>query len=102
MCGRVFYVSSDNSPANERSETVARALEERVFSVYGYPKLLLSDRAKGFVGDGLKWLCKHMGVAKINTTGLVPTAASPVERFHRGLSASLTVICNRAKNDWAF
>ena len=54
------------------------------------------------MSDGLKWLCKHIGVVKINTTGLVPTAASPVERFHRGLSASLTVICNRAKNDWAF
>ena len=43
-----------------------------------------------------------MGIAKINTTGLVPTAASPVERLHRGLSASLTMLCNTAKNDWAF
>jgi hypothetical protein len=86
---------------NERSETVGRALQQRVFSVYGYPRILLSDRAKGFVGDGLKWLCRHIGVAKIHTTGLLPTGASPVERYHRSLSAALTVTCNRAKNDWA-
>ena len=29
---------------NERSETVVRALQKRFFSVYGYPRLLLSDR----------------------------------------------------------
>ena len=87
---------------NEKSETVGRALQQRLFSVHGYPRLLLSDRAKGFVSDGLKWLCKHLGIVKVNTTGLLPTGASPVERFHRGLGASLTMICNKAKNDWAF
>ena len=87
---------------NEKSETVGRALQRRLFSVHGYPRLLLSDRAKGFVSDGLKWLCKHLGVVKINTTGLLPTGASPVERFHRGLGASLTIVCNKAKKDWAF
>ena len=87
---------------NERSETVAKALHRKLFSVHGYPKLLVSDRAKGFVGDGLKWLCKHLGIAKINSSGYIPTCAAPVERLHRGLSASLTVICNTARNDWAF
>jgi hypothetical protein len=87
---------------NEKSETVGRALQQRLFSVHGYPKLLLSDRASGFVSDGLKWLCKHLGVVKANTTGILPTGASPVERFHRGLGASLTMICNQIKNDWAF
>jgi hypothetical protein len=87
---------------NEKSETVGRALQQRLFSVHSYPRLLLSDRAKGFVSDGLKWLCKHLGIVKVNTTGLLPTGASPVERFHRGLGASLTMICNKAKNDWAF
>ena len=87
---------------NEKSETVGRALQEKLFSVHGYPKILVSDRAQGFVSDGLKWLCKHLGVAKINTTGLLPTGASPVERYHRSLGASLTMICNKAKKDWAF
>jgi transposase InsO family protein len=87
--------------ANERSETVGRMLQQRFFSVHGYPRIILSDRAKGFVGEGLKWVCKHIGVAKIHTTGLLPTGASPVERWHRSLNASLTMLCNRAKNDWA-
>ena len=64
--------------------------------------MILSDRAKGFVSDGLKWLCKHMGIAKINTTGLLPTGAAPVERYHRSLGASLTMVCNKSKNDWSF
>jgi transposase InsO family protein len=87
---------------NERSETVGRALLQRLFSVYGYPKLILSDRAKGFVSDGLKWRCTQMGIAKINTTGLLPTGAAPVERYHRSLGASLTMVCNKSKNDWSF
>jgi hypothetical protein len=87
---------------NDKSETVAKALQQRLFSVYGYPRLLLSDRANGFVSDGLKWLCKHMGIVKVNTTGLLPTGASPVERYHRSLSASLTMVCNQAKSDWSF
>jgi transposase InsO family protein len=87
---------------NERSETVGRALNEHLFSVHGYPKLLMSDRAKGFVSRGLKWLCKHLGIAKILSTGLLPTACSPVERYHRSLGATLTMVCNNAKNDWSF
>ena len=87
---------------NEKSETVGRALQQRLFSVHGYPRLLLSDRAQGFVSDGLKWLSRHLGVVKINTTGLLPTGASPIERFHRGLGASLTMVCNKAKQHWAF
>ena len=69
---------------NERSETVGRALMTHLFHVYGYPRIILSDRAKGFVGAGLKWVCKQVGVAKMNTTGLLPTGASPVERYERG------------------
>jgi hypothetical protein len=62
----------------------------------------LSDRARGFVSDGLKWLFKHLDIAKVNTTGLLPTGASPVERYHRSLGESLTMICNRAKSDRSF
>ena len=67
---------------NEKAETVARALHKHIFAVHGYPKLLLSDRAKSFVSKGLRWLCAHLGVAKVNTAGLAPTAASSVERTH--------------------
>ena len=51
---------------NERAETVARALQKHLFSIHGYPKITLSDRAQGFVSKGLKWLCAHLGIAKHN------------------------------------
>jgi len=86
--------------ANEQAETVARALHKYLFSVHGYPKILLSDRASGFVSKGLQWLCKHIGVAKIYTTGYLPTGAAPVERWHRHLNEALTGLCNRAGDDW--
>ena len=85
---------------NEKAETVARALHKHIFATHGYPKMLLSDRAKSFVGKGLRWLGAHLGVAKVNTAGLAPTAASSVERTHRGLNASLTMVCNEARDDW--
>ena len=86
---------------NENSETVGRMLNKYLFSVHGYPKIILSDRAKGFVSAGLKWLCKHVGVAKVHTTGLLPTGAASVERWHRHLNAALTMACNMAKTDWS-
>ena len=55
---------------NESSETVGRALQKHLFSIPRYPHLLLSDRAKGFVSKGLRWMCARMGIAKVNTTGL--------------------------------
>ena len=60
--------------ANEKAETVAKALHKYLFSVHGYPRIMLSDRAQGFVSAGLKWLCKHIGVAAITTTGLLQRA----------------------------
>ena len=36
----------------------------------------------------------------MNTAGLAPTAASSVERTHRSLNASLTMVCNEARDDW--
>lgn len=88
--------------ADEGAETVGKALLKYVFSVHGFPRLILSDRAKGFVSKGLKWVCRHVGVAKIETTGLIPSRGnSPVERFHRSLNAALTMMCNRSRNDWS-
>ena len=60
---------------NETAETVARSLQRHLFSIHGYPTLLLSDRAQGFVSKGLRWMCARRGIAKVNTTGLSPTAA---------------------------
>jgi hypothetical protein len=85
---------------NEKAETVALALHKHLFSVHGFPKLILSDRAQGFVSKGLIYLCKHLGIAKIETTGLLPRGNSNVERTHASLNAALTMFCNRAKNDW--
>lgn len=85
---------------NEKAETVARMLHRYLFSVHGYPKLILSDRAKGFVSKGLQWLYGHLGIARVLTTGRLPTGNSSVERTHRGYNAALTIVCNRAKNDW--
>ena len=69
---------------NEKAETV----QKHLLSIHGYPKIILSDRAQGFVHKGLQWLCAHLGIAKVNTTGLLPTGASPVERYHRNLNAA--------------
>ena len=85
---------------NEKAETVALALHKYLFSVHGYPKLILSDRAQGFVSKALRFLCKHLGIAKVFTTGLLPKGNANVERMHAGLNAALTMFCNRGKNDW--
>ena len=84
---------------DERAPTIGLALLREVFQHYGFPTILLSDRAHGFASKGLRWLCKYLGIAKIQTLGL-RSCANPVERYHRGLDKSLTVLCNSHRNDW--
>ena len=83
---------------NERAHTVGLALLHEVSQHFGYPKLLLSDRAHGFASRGLTWLCRYLGIAKISTMAL-RSNANPVERTHSLLNKIMSVLCNTHRDD---
>ena len=85
---------------NREATTVMKALYEHLFCLYGMPVRILSDRGKEFIDTGLMDLCAWLGIRKITTTGYQPQANGHVERFHRYLNASMTILSRGNVGQW--
>jgi len=85
---------------NHTAPTVARALMVNVFSRFGVPLQLLSDRGPEFESDLFKELCQWMGIDKIKTTAYRPSTNGMVERYHRTLNSILGKIIREDQRNW--
>lgn len=68
---------------------VAEVLDDRVFSYFGLPEELHSDRGAQFEGDLMTELCRLWRVMKTRTTPYHPQSNGVVERGNRTLGDSL-------------
>ena len=66
-------------------ETVARTLYDNYFSVFGFPRCLMSDQAPEFVGKVLTALCDVLDVKQPRTSAYQPQSNGFVERAHQTL-----------------
>ena len=62
---------------DQKAKTLAAVLYERLFTVFGAPERLMSDRGANFTSSILKELCQIMGVDKCTTTPYHPQSNSP-------------------------
>ena len=85
---------------NRKMETVVQALHSHLICVFGMPSALLSDQERAFTSEVTKGLLRKLGIAKLDTSGYMPTGNSRCERFHRYLNASLTMFVDERKADW--
>ena len=85
--------------ASRKIKSVVHALMF-IFNQFGFPKVLVSDCEKSFVGPIVRELMKKFGTRKANTTGWQPQANATIERWHRWFKAELTIFANKNKNDW--
>jgi len=85
---------------NHTAETVARALMQHVFSRFGFPLQLLTDRGAEFEGQLFSELCRHMEIDKLRTTAYRPATNGMVERYHRTLNSILGKIVSENQRDW--
>ena len=65
--------------------TVAEVLDDRVFSYFGLPEELHSDRGSQFEGELMTKLCRFWGITKTRTTPYHPQSNGVVERGNRTL-----------------
>jgi transposase InsO family protein len=86
---------------NREQSTVIHALHRHVVCVFGPPSRFVSDREQSFVSGVTKGLFELMGVAMSHTTAYHPQTNGSCERFHRYLSATLTMFVNEHKTDWS-
>ena len=86
--------------ANHTANTVARALMTHVFSRFGAPVHLLTDRGPEFESELFTQLMKWMEVDKLRTTAYQPSTNGAVERFHRTLNTMLGKVVKESQRDW--
>ena len=70
---------------NHTAHTMARVLYNEFFSVFGFPRQLMSDQAAEFMGQVISELCDLMGVTKIRTSPYHPQTNGAVKRVHQTL-----------------
>ena len=98
MCLFTRYVIAVPLP-NKKATSVADALFVHAFGVHGLPATVRSDEGKEFVNAALTSLYRRWGIEPITTGGYRPWA-NPVERYHRYLNSSMTVLSTTFGEDW--
>ena len=65
--------------------TMAHVLYNGFFSVFGFPRQLMSDQASEFMGQVISELCDLLGITKIRTSPYHPQTNGTVKRVHQTL-----------------
>jgi len=71
-----------------------------VFSTFGAPQQLLTDRGSEFESELFRELMKWMEIDKLRTTPFHPACNVTVEHFHRTLNSMLAKTISETQRDW--
>jgi RNase H-like domain found in reverse transcriptase/Reverse transcriptase (RNA-dependent DNA polymerase)/Integrase zinc binding domain/Integrase core domain len=85
---------------DQTAQSVAGALVGRVFTLFGIPKVLISDQGSSFTSELMKQVCQLLRIKKVQTTSYHAMANGRCERVHRTLSNMLSHYVNKNQNDW--
>ena len=85
---------------NQQALTVAKALVECWFHVYGIPSRIHSDQGKSFDNKIIDALCKMYGVKRTMTSPYNPRGNSQCKRFNRTMFGLLKTLTKEQKGDW--
>jgi len=86
--------------SNHTAPTVAKALMTHVFSRFGVPRQLLTDRGPEFESTLFTELMRCMDIDKLRTTPYKASTNAVVERFHRTLNSMLGKVVSENQRDW--
>ena len=79
-CYTQAYVTNNHTAC-----TTAHILYNEFFSVFGFPRQLMSDQAAEFTRQVISELCDLLGVTKIRTSPYHPQTNGAVKRVHQTL-----------------
>jgi transposase InsO family protein len=86
--------------SNHTAPTVAKALMTHIFSRFGVPRQLLTDRGPEFEGALFTELMQCMDIDKLRTTPYKASTNAVAERFHRTLNSMLGKAVAENQRDW--
>jgi len=85
---------------NHTAPTVAKALMMHVFSRFGTPKQILTDRGPEFESEIFSELMRCMEIDKLRCVAYKPSTNAIAERFHRTLNSMLGKVVSENQRDW--
>lgn len=84
---------------NQTAQTTVNLLTKHVFSHFGFPKFVLSDRGQQFRSHIMAEMCTAYGIRHIYTSSYYPQA-NPAERVHKNLKIALRIYHNMDHATW--
>ena len=85
---------------NETARAAAEVLYHKYFTVFGFPRRLMSDQARAFEGKVIQSLCNYLGIEKIRTTPYHPQSNGQVERTHQTLMRMIGKLDDERRQNW--
>ena len=85
---------------NHTARTTACVLYNEFFSVFGFPRQLMSDQASKFTGQVISELCDLLGITKIRTLPYHLQTNSAVERVHQMLRRMISKMDPEKRAKW--
>jgi hypothetical protein len=86
--------------SDQKAETVARLLLDRVVTQHGVPNRLLSDQGTNYTSKVMTELYALMGVSRLVTSGYHPQTNGLVERFNHTIVQILRTLCDIRSENW--
>ena len=84
----------------QESTEVATCLFENVFTRFGCPKYLVSDRGRSFMNNLITALCELFDIKQFLTSSYHPQSNSQVERTNSTIIQCLRAYCSKDQNTW--
>ena len=86
---------------NQKAKTIAKVLLEKVFLVYGIPKIIISDRSPTYTGQLLTQLNKLLGIEQRLTVAFRPLADGQSEAYVKTITRMLLNYSNDKQSNWS-
>jgi hypothetical protein len=92
-----FFAHNDNCT----SADVAEILFNRVFTLHGLPKQIVSDRGTHFSSRVFKEFCQKLGIKSSMSTAYHPQTDGQTERVNQTLEQYLRIFSHHRQDNWA-
>lgn len=85
---------------SQEASEIAKILYQEIFTRYGAPHTLISDRGQNFLSKLVSELCKLFQVTRHHTSAYHPQTNSKCEVMNRTIAEKFRAYCDSKQEDW--